>query len=352
MKYLVVQEWGNTKGNHAGMVHMCDLLVAQYPEIYEKVEIPLFAWTAAKKRGRILGHLLRIYDTQKAYRHYVNTMMEVCSSMLNRLSASDEVFLLEYNWKETPQVELAKYIRNHFKGVRIHALSHLTPTYFRTWLQPLSYLKEWSKYVDTELTMGKDLSLFLESQGVEGNMISTGFHYVDNVYYDKDETKICPKERMTIIAMGGLQRDFTLLSDIVNSTPEVDWIICQGRKHLDNYFHGENVRLVGFVPEDELKALMDASDASINVMEDTVGSNVITTSLAMGLVVIASKVGSIGDYVDEHCGCLCQNTKDSFVEAIRQLAANPMRVVTMRQASYQRSKLYSIEKLHSWFSNL
>ena len=35
MKYLIVQDWPSTHGNHAGMKHMCDLLVERYPNEYE-----------------------------------------------------------------------------------------------------------------------------------------------------------------------------------------------------------------------------------------------------------------------------------------------------------------------------
>ena len=44
---------------------------------------------------------------------------------------------------------------------------------------------------------------------------------------------------------------------------------------------------------------MANADISPNVMEDTVGSNVIVTSLAMGLAMICSNVGSIKDYCDD-----------------------------------------------------
>lgn len=60
-----------------------------------------------------------------------------------------------------------------------------------------------------------------------------------------------------------------------------------------------NVELKGFLEEDELRHQMDIADVSLNVMEDTVGSNVITTSMAMGLAMIVSDVGSIRDYCND-----------------------------------------------------
>ena len=41
MKYLVVQDWPNTHGNHAGMVHMSDMLVEKYPGEYCKICKPI-----------------------------------------------------------------------------------------------------------------------------------------------------------------------------------------------------------------------------------------------------------------------------------------------------------------------
>ena len=45
---------------------------------------------------------------------------------------------------------------------------------------------------------------------------------------------------------------------------------------------------------------MQTSDISLNLMKDTIGSNVITTSLACGLVVLASNVGSIRNYIEHN----------------------------------------------------
>ena len=41
MKYLIVQDWQSTHGNHAGMVHMCKLLKEKWPDEYEVYIKPL-----------------------------------------------------------------------------------------------------------------------------------------------------------------------------------------------------------------------------------------------------------------------------------------------------------------------
>ena len=350
MKYLIVQDWKSTHGNHAGMVHMCNLLVERWPEKYtiicksQPAKITVRGnWLTKKIYSRI--------DRSRLKKEWNKDYMSICQDMFHHLKSGDEVFLLEYNLPTTSQFELAKYIRKHYPDVKIRTLSHLTPTLLNR-KKANRYIPEWSKPVDTEMTMGSGLTEYLRKCGVPDSMLSTGFHYVDNDYYHLSIEEIQLKERPTIIAIGALQRDFSLLADIANNTPNVNWIICKGRKDVDSYFHGDNIRLVGFVPEDELRDLMRQSDLSINVLEDTVGSNVITTSLAMGLGFIVSDVGSIRDHVDEKCAVFCENTKDSFIQAINSLANDPQRIVNMRKASLERVKNITIDKVDNWFSNL
>lgn len=350
MKYLVVQEWDNTKGNHAGMSHMCDMLVDKYPGEYIKItkETP----NPLPKRNRILSRLLGWYDRKRWENEWKNDYMTICQSMFEKLKEGDEVFLLEYNWPGASQYKIAKYIRKNFPYIKIRTLSHITPTLYER-VRAEKFIPKWCSIVDTVMTMGHDLTNYFENLGIPRAKISTGFHYVDNEFYKIQESHIQMTERPTIIAIGALQRDFQMLADIVNNTPEVNWIICRGRKNVDFLFSNTpNVRLVGFVPEDDLRELMASSDASLNVLEDTVGSNVITTSMAMGLAIIVSDVGSIRDYADDTNAIFCSNIKESFVEAIKRLSRNPSYLVEMRKASISKIDNFTIDKIHEWFNNL
>lgn len=350
MRYLIVQDWKSTRGNHAGMEHMCDMLVERWPDLYIKI---------CKKNPRplpqrsigIIGRILRRYDRYKFKKEWVADYMSICQPMFKKLKIGDEVFLLEYNWPATSQLEIAKYIKSNFTDVKIRSLSHITPTLFAR-QHAEKYIAEWAKYVDTEMTMGSGLSKYLIDCGVPESKISTGFHYVDNTYYKKTADQIYTKDRLTIIAIGALQRDFQLLSEIVNNTPWVDWIICKGRKNVENLFKGNNVRLIGYVPEDELRQLMAEADASLNVLEDTVGSNVITTSLAMGLAIIVSDVGSIRDHVDERCAIFCKNNANAFIDAIKFFSKNPDRIVEMRKNALMKVNNITSSKVNDWFSSL
>lgn len=352
MKYLIVQDWPSTHGNHAGMVHMCELLKMKYPTEYEVIikDVPKkFKYKSNKLYNVIIRCKHKFYQNYVYFFEY----KEICRQMFNRLSENDSVFLLEYCIPSVPQKKLAFYIRKKYPKVKLCALSHLTPTYFNdTKIYP-RLLKEWTPPIDKILTLGSSLSQYFRINNVPKSKISTGFHYVDSDYYNKNIDNLIPGKRLKVIMMGGMQRDYSMLAEICRNTPFVDWIICKGRKSVDYLFDGiSNVELKGYLLEEELKHQMDLADISLNIMEDTVGSNVITTSLSMGLAMVCSDVGSIRDYCNEINAIFCNNNIDSFVQALDLLNLDRKRVLKMKEESLRLSQELTIEKLNAWFSSI
>lgn len=353
MKYLIVQDWQSTHGNHAGMKHMCDLLVAKYPDEY-KVFVKECPRTWKSPRTFMEKICWRLYGKYARENYLTKTYpleyLELCSPMLSNLKAGDEVFLLEYLLPWASQYELACYIRENYPKVKIYALSHLTGKYFdeMTAKEP-DLIQKWAKPVDKLLTLGSSLSSYFEKAGVYKEKISTGFHYVDSDYYQKQQP-MKSNSPLKVIMMGALQRDYGMLAEVVKQCPDVHWIICRGRKNVDDLFpKTPNVELKGFLEEDELRHQMDIADVSLNVMEDTVGSNVITTSMAMGLAMIVSDVGSIRDYCNDANALFCQNNVEQFVRAIKKLQNNLQLVLRMKKASLENSKRLQIDNINRWF---
>ena len=349
MKYLIVQDWQNTHGNHAGMVHMCRLLCQKYPEKYTMLvkDCP----SPMPKRNRITARLIGWYDRKVYRKKFVQEYMELCQPMFDKLIVGDEVFLLEYHWPSTSQLELAQYIQTNFPGVKINALSHLTPTWYGKIRGSDKMILDWEVYIDKQLTLGSSLTQYFSSLGIPHNKISTGFHYVDGDYYDAEE--IVKHEIPTVITMGALQRDFSLLAEIVKGCPDVNWIICKGRKNVGDMFAGlSNVELKGYLEEDELRHQMSRADISLNVLEDTVGSNVITTSMAMGLAVVVSNVGSIHDYCSDRNALFCENNSKSFIDAVNRLAKDEDLLFSMRKNAYLKSSNFRIENVDIWFNHI
>lgn len=356
MKYLIVQDWRSTHGNHAGMKHMCDLLVAKYPDEYKMFvkECPR-TWKSPrtfmeKICWRLYGRYAKEHYLKKTYpREY----LKLCIPMFSKLKDGDEVFLLEYMLPWASQYELACYIRKEYPNVKIYALSHLTCKYFDEMTASVPDLvQKWAKPVDKLLTLGSSLSSYFEKAGIPKEKISTGFHYVDSEYYHK-HTEMKVHTPLRVIMMGALQRDYGMLSEIVKRCPNVHWIICRGRKNVDDLFpKTPNVELKGFLEEDELRHQMDITDVSLNIMEDTVGSNVITTSMAMGLAMVVSDVGSIRDYCTDDNAVFCSANMDSYIKALKFLEQNIDDIYRMKINSIDRVGNMGIDNINNWFSNI
>lgn len=353
MRYLIVQDWPSTSGNHTGMVHMCHLLRNLYPDKYRVVVmdyVPQYHKDKNIFKRKLLNLKYRYYDLPRLYRQ---KYLKLCKDIFLNVKEGDEFFLLEYLLPDVSQYDLAVYIRKHYSYVRIYGLAHLTPTYFNTQLCVGKMIRKWAEPVDRILTLGTGLSSYLCKEGhLAEQRVSTGFHYVDLDYYHQYNSEEISK--VTIIVMGNLQRDFQMIASIVRRLPEVDWIICQGRAHYEKLFADcrGNVSIKGYLEEGELRHLMSISDLSLNVMQDTVGSNVITTSMAMGLGMIVSDVGSIHDYCSSENAVFCENNVGSFVDAIKMLVTDKERVKRMKNSSYIMAERFNVEGVDKWFDML
>ena len=352
MKYLISQQWGNLKGNHAGYPHICNLLQKAYPETYCVIECPPLNQKNRNKTiwGRILKYIVDPYISKMQYK---NDLLKRCNQMLNVLKAGDDVFLLEYNMPATPQLVLAEYIKKHYVNVRVIAMTHLTPGVLLNWGQTKNKLLKWDRPVDIHVTLGSSLTEYFKSIGIKESKISTGFHAVDMDYYHPiDDIEKSDNRQITVITMGTLQRNYSMLSEVVKKCPNVNWIICKGTKDVGNLFEGcSNIRLVDFVAEEELRRLMNSADVSLSIFEDTIGSNVITTSMAMGLAMVVSDVGSIHDYCDTNNAIFCDNRVDAFVDAINSLN-DKEKIRRMKKSSLDIVRRFSIENTHEWYSHL
>lgn len=351
-------------GAMQGMVHMCQMLVERFPDQYKMIvmEQPQYP---PQRNGLLLlldkvCNNLSIENDGNPLNHYKNhifkeKLLALCEPMFKSLKEGDEVFLLEYLTFNAPQYELACYIKRAFPFIRIYALTHLTVISLKKYQHFIgrNLIKKWAKPVDKMLTLGTSLSYYLESCGIDKSKISTGFHYVDLEYYNKKEP-LEVHQPIRVITMGAMKRNYALLADIVKKCPDVNWTICRGNnRDIDAIFKEyNNVSLKGFLNEDELKHQMDLADISINVMEDTIGSNVITTSLAMGLAMVVSDVGSIRDYTDDTNALFCSNDEGSFRAAINLLAHDKEKVLQMKKSSINLSKRLNISSINEWFSSL
>ena len=189
---------------------------------------------------------------------------------------------------------------------------------------------------------------YLIQKGIPSHKVITTYHYVDNDFYFRK-----PKEtnEISVIFMGSLKRDFKLLKEVIQKTPTIKFHILMGRNKLDALFADmNNVILHPFISENELRDIMQSCDISLNVMEDTIGSNVIVTSMSTGLAMVVSNVGSIRDYCDETNAVFCENILD-YTNGIKLLADNLSLLNSMKQSSWEKAQKISLANFRIWFKS-
>ena len=110
-----------------------------------------------------------------------------------------------------------------------------------------------------------------------------------------------------------------------------------------------NVKLYGYLQEQEMLHLMQRCDVNLCVLQDTIGSNVITTAMATGLVNIISEVGSVHDYCNKNNSIFCNNSAD-FINALQLLSANRQKLTMMQHAALQRAQELSLSNFIKEFN--
>jgi hypothetical protein len=347
MKYLVVQNWRNTSKNHTGMLHLGKLILRESPSDYKLIVIPdIILWVNSKWFMK-LQFILQPYF-YSSYYIFIGFWLSL------KLKSGDKIFLMEYLLKERNQFMLARVLKLiKRENIEIHALPHLTPSRLDLMFGEKK-IQRYCKFVDNIFTLGSSLSNFLIEKGIDERKIKTTFHYVDNNFYrvlnifpNHDKNK-----RLKVIIMGMQMRDYNFLNRIIETLHEVDFIIYSG---LDNGLFrlasNTNVVVKKFVPENELFMDMQLSDVSLSLLKDTVGSNVIVSSMAMGLINVVSEVGSIKDYCTSDESFLCTNF-DEFYNAIKILDNNRLHLYEMRIKSLEKSKIFGFDYFFNFINNL
>lgn len=340
MIYLISQDWVNTTNNHAGIKYLCNKLKSDYPHLFESLVIPIFINDLAFSKNRFVRKAQSLLSRIK---HILHTR-KLRKQLQERLRAGDSVILMEYMDKSMPLYSFAWKLKRSCPQNSLYAMVHLVPQKYEKSFPKESDFRSWIYPIDKIITLGHSLTEYLVSRGCDRKMIHTSFHYVDSYYnYERREFS---NDKLVVIAMGNQMRNVSLLKKIVAMNSTTDFIVCQGVNDLTKDFSMfSNVSLVPFVEESELRGLMMRADVSLNVMEDTIGSNVIVTSLAMGLAMVCSDVGSIRDYCDDSNTIFCKNQNpDEFSNAIKKLSEDKSRVESMQKKAYLASKRFCIPK--------
>ena len=342
MIYLICQDWSNTSNNHAGIKYLCNRLQDLHPETYRSFVIPSYMDDRIFSKNRLVRKLQVMYARYQT-RIFCRQLMK---DLVSVLRPGDTVFLTEYLERLSPMKRLADEISSRCPSVKMWAIVHLIPQKLDQSFPNKAQIVDWLENISLVFTFGHSLSDYLVSIGVDKRKVVTSFHYVDDFYLAPSIRQV--SEGVNVIAMGNQARNIELLRCVAEENSDVRFTICQGVVDMSSFFSGcHNVTLVPFVPEADLLSYMKNADISLNVMQDTIGSNVIVTSMAMGLAMVCSDVGSIRDYCDETNTMFCSNdsVKD-FSNAIAKLSLNSRLLYDMKRSAWDKAKRFSIENFH------
>jgi glycosyltransferase involved in cell wall biosynthesis len=329
--YILYYDWPNTSGNHAGMAYLVKELKKTYPGYTKLIEIPqtINKWTS---------------KLQRLHFYFLTFYLKVI------LSKSDKVLFMEYLGNISGnQTGLAIKLRDLKVKNTFIGLVHLSGNNLLELYGTNEYPVQGAEAVDRLLTFGSSLADFFVQLGFENKVITT-FHYVDTSFYKPSE--ITKSELLQVILIGSLKRNFRQLVEIVTSCPEIEFHICQGHNNLSEYFHNQrNIKLYNFLSETELLRLMQSCHVSLSIFDDTVGSNVITTSMACGLVNVVSDVGSIRDYCNDKNAILCKENED-FTVALLELAKDKKLREKISAASIEKAQKINLKESISFFGTI
>ncbi len=316
--------WPGTANNHAGMGYFAKCL-------QKNLGFPFFCFCNLPK------DYPKPVDLAKYYAYFTSPW-------------TDGLFLMEYLSPigNANQEELVLNLRKRKVHQPMVGLVHLPEgLLLKYWT--MDHIRSALDLIDHIVVYGSSLAKFLDRLGYGAKLKQT-FHYVDTDYYHPKE-KPLTDQPLKVIVFGMLLRNTPVLKQIVLQCPQVNFHICAGMADLKSTFQGlPNVVLHEYMPEPELLNKLQEADASLSVLEDTVGSNSIVAGLACGLPQIVSDVGSIRDYCSKENSFFCQDP-DDYVKAIRFLSQNKDACQNMGKNARQRAEELSLPKSIQWFKN-
>lgn len=331
--FLLYYDYKHTSGNHAGMAHLARALKASNPAIR------LIRQPKQEYKGGWVPALL--YTIGLAI--YLRVV----------LRPNDRVVFFEYlsgdfGFQDTITRLLRRWgVRNRFSGI-VHLGGEQLLELYKTTAGIRARLDR----IDQAIVFGSSLATFLrQSVGYRKQIVST-YHYADVEYYQPAPEAAHGARPLQVLFLGSLKRNMEQLADIITRTGEgVVFHVCAGGKHYPQLAALPHVVMHAYMSEAQLRSLMQACDVNLSVFYDTVGSNAITSTLAVGLVQVASNVGSIADYGDETNSFLCDSPAE-FVQAIRLVANDRNRLESMKQHARRKAEKISLANFVSEFNAL
>lgn len=326
--YIIYYDFSNTSGNHTGMSYLCKLL-ADVDRNIVLIKNLNQNFLGSRYFAKLYAAFLAIY-------------------LYFKIKKDDKIVFFEYLTKNYAHQDLtANIIRALGIQNKCLGLVHLSGSHLLELYRSKNELLLKLNYLDGTIVLGSSLASFLKNINYKKNIYKT-FHYVDTNFY-KPNLNYSISKPIQVFSIGNIKRNFEVLYDIIVSCPLITFNVCFGKFDVPSKFTSlANIKIFNYLSEQDLLILMKNCDISLSVLEDTVGSNAITTSLSVGLAQIVSDVGSIRDYCNESNSYFCKTT-DEFIFCINSLVLDREKLLSMKISAIKNAKVFSIEKFYDEF---
>jgi len=329
--YLLYYDFKHTSGNHAGMAYLSQELKAAIPDV------------------RLVRHIRQGYTGGR----YVGWIYAVFIALYLYivLRPGDKVCLMEYMSGHFARQDvivslLRKWKRRNF----VLGIIHLPLSFLQTLYGSVEVISKKIALTDHILVFGNQLKRDIHQ--LTPVPITFAHHYAERAYYrPAPNPYVIGQRHLHVLCIGGIKRNWRLLSEIVERCRNIEFHLCVGDTMPGLAVAYPHVHVYKRLDEADLLTLMQRCDVNLSVLEDTVGSNAITSSMAVGLVQVVSRIGSIDDYCTTRDSFLCNGLND-YVCALQRLSEESGVLETMRQATLEAASRFDKEKFIHTFRDL
>ncbi len=189
-------------------------------------------------------------------------------------------------------------------------------------LEKVLPFKKRSKELDLILTVGRSQLPFFDF--LPTGRVQFMPHGIDTDYFQPGKRQESSNQ-LYCLTVGHWLRDFDALEQLIRLVPErVIFRIVAGKDHIMRFRGMDNVELYSGIGDDELLRLYQRSDIGLMPLQDSTANNGLLEMMACGLPIVATRVGSVTDYVPEGAGILLMGNKPTaLLAAVQRLADSP-----------------------------
>lgn len=291
-----------------------------------------FRWVPGKS-GWALNRAISILSRHKWYS--LGAFITELATLQHMLGHRNFLYHILYGDSDLWLLRYAHKIKGH----RLLASFHQPPEE----LKKLKVLKRVVRFLDGVILVSKSQRLYFE-QYLPADKIFFVPHGVDTKFFcPGDAVKISPP---TCVALGSHLRDFHTLSATVGlireSNPEVCFTFIGSQRSMNpalRRLEDEKVQFLENISDDKLLWLLQTAHVGIFSLKAATVNNALLETMAVGLPVVATNIGGIGEYVPKDAGILVP-AKDpqAMASAIIQLISNPATSVQMGRIGRQHAE--------------